>query len=233
MRLSWLMIAATSVALATPAHAVIIDFSGSYAPTAKVSGDPSADVSPAKLSQATWLNFKYNDDALAWSVNTVFADDTSGVVPGTRFSMDADVGTTENGKLVFGSGSGAVNFATNWEKEWTYGNTSYAEVFNKVTNITRTNVSGGQSLDIVLSGTLYICRATSLDCDRQPVGGGLLLGTQKATATITAGQSGSGQSISASIVNYSAPGPLPGVGLFGSAALFGLLLSGKLRNLRG
>ena len=105
------------------------------------------------------------------------------------------------------NGSAALTLSTSnpvdWVKTWQVGSVDYTETLNKVTSVVN---GGASSITVDLSGELSIVNGSSTI-------------VQAATETIVA--TSAGGSISASFSNHSvsAPGPVPGTGFAGLAAL--------------
>ncbi len=170
------------------------------------------------------LDFKALD---SWIVTSTAAGDQSGLSLGSHVEMDA--GPESNTTLSVANGVGG---STLWEKEWagTYnGQTAYfTEVMNNVSILNRT--SPGQ-LQIQLTGTLYVTAGGDDDVSTSPI-------LAQAPAVLflqVQNQNGPHGTWTTTFLDTAgtAPGPVPGVGLLGSAALLGFFLTAKVRASRG
>ena len=179
---------------------------------------------PHQIQNAVTLDFPALN---SWLVTTTGAGDQSGLTAGTGF-VQFDAGPESNTTL------NITNPTTLWEKEWagTYnGQAAYfTEVLTNVSGITRTSV--GQ-LQVQLTGTLYV---TSGPLDEP--GSGTIFTTAPAQLLLQVqNQNGASGTWTTTFLDTagtrSAPGPMPGVGLLGSAALLGFLLTMKMRASRG
>jgi hypothetical protein len=171
-----------------------------------------------------WANTLTFSQINSWLVTSAGPGDQTGLVPFVSH-IQFDAGPESATKLDL------TGPTTLWEKEWTgtyQGQAAqFTEVLRDVTSIDRTQP--GQ-LQVQLAGNLYITEGGDLDDpNSKPIlteSASLFLqvqhlnGAWTTTFLDTAGTA-------------PAPGPVPGIGLFGSAALLGFLLTAKARASRG
>ncbi|MFY9655258.1 MAG: hypothetical protein WAK01_01525 [Methylocystis sp.] len=183
------------------------------------------------ISQAVTLDFKALD---SWIVTSTAAGDQSGLSVGGSVEMDAGPETDTTLSVKNGVGG-----STLWEKEWSGTYQGQAAYFSEeLTNISAITRSASGQLQIQLTGTLYVTKGSGDYDGPFPPPGNILLAEAPAIFYLQVqNQNGPHGTWTTTFLDTAgtapAPGPVPGVGLLGSAALLGFFLTAKVRASRG
>jgi hypothetical protein len=222
-------ILAVGAGISSPAAAasVVVNLGGFYTAshTNFTQGQPTYTASGVhNLGNATSITFA--------NINNWFAapaaGDQSGI-PATGQFIQMDNGAHETGPL-----KGTLNLSgapVEWEKEWTAGGKFYQEEFTTISSIVRAPTS----LTINMTGTLSVWNNCTTDPDSGACGApsvvqpGVALTLQINQQVNNAGLGTGTISNSFTDLTQSAPGPVPGAGVFGLTSPAALLLAAKSR----